>query len=151
MTLPPGWHRVRRPTLGRSGVERDVERELRAHLDMKIEELLTEGLTRSEAEQAARAAFGDLERVEAECVDVRQQRAIAQRRSDMLHGLAYDVRFGIRALGDVRGSGAGTGGGRGPRRWPPCSQSDARRSRAGIASLKRGVPTVAATSSIGPS
>ena len=98
MTLPPGWRRVRRPALGAGGVERDVTRELRSHLDMKVEELVAAGLPRTEAERVAKMAFGDLAVVEAECVGVRQRRAVTQRRSDMVHDIVQDVRFGARAL-----------------------------------------------------
>ena len=98
MALPPGWQRVRRPALGPVGVQRDVARELAAHLEMKIDELMATGLTRDAAEQAARAAFGDAASVEAACVAVRRRRAATKRRTDMFHDIVQDVRFGVRAL-----------------------------------------------------
>ena len=98
MALPPEWRRVRRPQLGPAGIEQDVARELRAHLDLKIDELVAAGLTRSEAERAARSAFGDVGLIEAECVDVRQRRAVAQRRRDMFQDVTQDIRYGFRAF-----------------------------------------------------
>src|SRR5215207_3258636 len=96
--LPDGWQRVRRPVLGRRAVERDVARELRSHLDMKIEELIALGLSPHEAEEQARSAFGNVREVQAECMGVRRRRVLAQRRSDMWQGIGQDVRFGLRAL-----------------------------------------------------
>jgi putative ABC transport system permease protein len=50
------WRRV----FGRKEIFSELSEEMRAHLDEKLEELVKEGMSRKEAEQAARREFGNL-------------------------------------------------------------------------------------------
>ena len=51
----------RLPWSSTTRVRREVDDELRFHLDMKVQELVDAGVSPAEAERRARAEFGDLE------------------------------------------------------------------------------------------
>ncbi|HEV2491163.1 MAG TPA: ABC transporter permease [Candidatus Acidoferrales bacterium] len=79
-----------RAVLHRSRTERDMDAELRSHIESYAEDLIRSGLTRAEALRRARLAFGGLERVKEEC---RESRGIS-----FLESLLQDLRFGLRML-----------------------------------------------------
>src|SRR5690348_591994 len=79
-----------RAVLHRSRAERDMDAELRSHIDSYAEDLLRSGLPRAEALRRARLEFGGLERVKEEC---RESRGIS-----FVESLAQDLRFGLRML-----------------------------------------------------
>jgi len=51
---------------------REVETELRFHIDMRTRANLEDGMKPFEAELAARESFGDFDRVKAECCEIRR-------------------------------------------------------------------------------
>ena len=57
------WYLRRRP----DKVASEIDEELRAHLDMRIDELTARGLSPDEARQEALRQFGDLEATRAYC------------------------------------------------------------------------------------
>jgi putative ABC transport system permease protein len=78
-------------TLFRRGeVERELDAELRFHLDREIAKLVGEGLPRAEAERRARAEFGGVERIKDDTRDA--------------HGVSFveqagqDLRYAMRGL-----------------------------------------------------
>src|SRR5262249_19825113 len=71
--------------------EREMERELRFHLEMETEENVRRGMDPGEARQAALRSFGGVERVKEECRDVKRNRP--------LETLGPRARFGARVLG----------------------------------------------------
>ncbi|MCG8455158.1 MAG: permease prefix domain 1-containing protein, partial [Holophagales bacterium] len=83
----------------RSDVPRDVADELDLHLELKIEELIEDGLDPAEAERRARQAFGDRARFEAECQRLGRQVDRRRRRLEAALDLLRDLRFFAR---DVR-------------------------------------------------
>jgi len=70
--------------------EREMEEELRAHIEMRAEDLVREGLPKEEAYRCARVEFGGLERTKEECREVRGL--------SVLDGIWQDLRFGGRML-----------------------------------------------------
>src|SRR5499426_869862 len=70
--------------------EREMERELRFHLEMETEENMRRGMSPEEARQAALRSFGGVERFKEECRDVKRNRP--------LETLWQDARFGARVL-----------------------------------------------------
>jgi putative ABC transport system permease protein len=70
--------------------ERELEREMRFHLEMETEENMRRGMKREEARLAALRSFGGVERVKEECREVKRNRP--------LETLWQDVRFGARML-----------------------------------------------------
>jgi putative ABC transport system permease protein len=84
-----------RALLGRDRVERDMDEELRAHLDMEAAHHRARGLNAPEARREARLRFGTVDAVKEEC---RQSLGV-----HLADTLAQDVRFGLRSLLRTRG------------------------------------------------
>jgi predicted permease len=76
--------------LRRQRHEADLDRELRLHLDQRIDDLLASGHTRDEAERIARRELGSVAQITAEARD--------QRPGARLDQLIYDLRDAWRAL-----------------------------------------------------
>src|SRR5215467_12294757 len=90
MTL---WNRFRfwvLAVLGRGRMEREMDAELRFHIEAFAEDLVRTGVTREEALRRARIEFGGIERAKEECRDARGVNAI--------ESLLQDLRFGLRML-----------------------------------------------------
>src|ERR1700682_2209484 len=68
--------------------ERELDEELRAHIDMQIEHGVARGMSREEARRAAMMAFGGAARVAEECRDERGIR--------WLEDFATDVHYACR-------------------------------------------------------
>src|SRR5437762_10509662 len=74
----------------RSQTENELEEELRAHIQLRADDLVRSGLGRAEAERRARIEFGGHERFKEEC-----REAIA---GNFIDTLIQDVRFSSRML-----------------------------------------------------
>jgi len=74
----------------RSRTEKDMEEELRSHIQYRADELERSGLTRAEAERRARVEFGSPERFKEECRE--------QLGGNSIDTLIQDVRFSLRTL-----------------------------------------------------
>ena len=79
-----------RALLHKDKVERDMDRELRFHLEMEIEENVRRGMTLPEARREALVRFGGVEKFKEECRDVRG--------APLAESLLQDVRYGARIL-----------------------------------------------------
>lgn len=95
---PPGVSPQRHISFGQRGATRDVERELRAHLDLKIDELIAAGMSRADAERTAREAFGDHDAIAMECADVRIGREQRASRHEWFSSIGQDARVALRGL-----------------------------------------------------
>ncbi len=88
------WHDVLRmrfrSLLRRDQVERELEKELRFHVEHEIEEGLANGLTPQEARSAAMRKIGGITHVQEECRDMR--------RTNLIESLGHDLRYGVRML-----------------------------------------------------
>jgi predicted permease len=71
-------------------MEREMDTELRFHIDAYVEDLVRSGLPRTEAMRRARLEFGGIERTKEECRDARG--------ISLIEGLVQDLRFGLRML-----------------------------------------------------
>jgi predicted permease len=78
------WSRL----LRRSKMEKDLEKELRFHLDQHEADLIGQGIDPAEARRQARLALGGLDQVQEKCRDVRGTR--------WLEDLWQDFRYGVR-------------------------------------------------------
>src|SRR5262245_53408791 len=74
----------------RAQVERELDEELRYHIERQIEEHVAKGMTAEEARHAALRAMGGVERRKEECRDMRRVR--------LIEDLMQDVRYGLRTL-----------------------------------------------------
>ena len=84
--LPTARHRLRG----------DIERELRFHIEGRIEELVAQGHTRQQAEREVTERFGDLTMVRDQCEEIdamtHRRREIGEWRSALARDLGYALR-----------------------------------------------------------
>ena len=87
------WNRIRFRMLAilrRARMEREMEAELRFHIEAFAEDLVRSGVPRDEAQRRARIEFGGVELTKEECRDARGVR--------FFEALFQDLRFGLRML-----------------------------------------------------
>jgi len=84
----------------------DLEDELSFHLEMRIRELVDEGLSDVEARAEARRRFGDVGRIRAQCRRIRREGETHVKRAAYLDELRRDLVYGIRQLWAARGFAA---------------------------------------------
>jgi putative ABC transport system permease protein len=75
-----------------------VERELRAHLALRAEELMAEGWDAAAARAEAERLFGDYRAVRRECGEIATRHDRATRRTRMWNELGQDLRYAARWL-----------------------------------------------------
>ncbi len=85
-----GWLDLLKGWLGRSRMERELDEELRFHLEKETQKLESEGLSPEEAGREARVRFGGLERTKEAVRDEVRPRP--------LEDLWQDIRFAARTL-----------------------------------------------------
>jgi putative ABC transport system permease protein len=74
----------------REAADRELDEELRSHLERATAENVASGMSREEARDAALREFGGVEQIREECADAR--------RVNWLQDFAQDVRYGLRML-----------------------------------------------------
>lgn len=79
-------------------VQRDIDAELRFHLDARVEELVEQGMARAEARIQASAEFGDVNNVRADLRDIDRRVARRRNRAEFLEGLLQDTVYAVRSL-----------------------------------------------------
>src|ERR1043165_908483 len=79
-----------RALTGREAVIRDIEEELRLHVELETEANVSRGMTPAEARLAALRSFGN--------VGVVRDRSYGVKGGGMLETLIQDVRYGARML-----------------------------------------------------
>jgi putative ABC transport system permease protein len=87
------WSRFRlwlQAVARRSRMEREMDAELRFHIEALAEDVVRNGVPRDEALRRARLEFGSVERAKEEC---REARGV-----NFIEGLLQDLRFGLRML-----------------------------------------------------
>ncbi len=98
MTRIPGLRRVFRLAVGRRGVKKDIDEEIRFHLDVRTEELIGEGYSPQEAEDVARREFGDVAKYRAQLESLGSRKVSRARRADLKEGIRQDLSFAFRQL-----------------------------------------------------
>jgi predicted permease len=86
--LPTAKHRLRG----------EIERELRFHIEGRIEELVAQGYTREQAEREVRDRFGDVTTVRDECEEIDTMTHRKREFGEWRAALARDVQHAIRGL-----------------------------------------------------
>ena len=87
------WSRVRswvRAVARRSRMEREMDAELRFHIEAFAEDLVHSGVPREEALRRARIEFGGVERAKEECREARG--------ANFIESFIQDLRYGLRML-----------------------------------------------------
>ena len=99
MAFPSGIRRTFRfPWRTRTQIARDVDDELRFHLDMQIEALVARGMTRRAARREALRQFGDLDDTKRYCRTVDGAAEQKARRAMYLDELRQDLRYAVRGF-----------------------------------------------------
>jgi len=78
--------------------EAELDREIRFHLDKRIEEYLARGATPDQARRRALRKFGDLSEIRAEALSIDQRRYRREARADTMSALFSDVRYAFRSI-----------------------------------------------------
>jgi predicted permease len=79
-------------------IDRDVDEELRFHLDMRVDALVASGVPPHAARARALQEFGDLDDARRYIGAVDHDIEAAQRRSDIMHDLWQDIGYALRKL-----------------------------------------------------
>lgn len=82
-----GLKRRLRALLKQQQMERDLDDELRFHLEKEIEQMVERGVDREEARRTALRSFGGIEHFKEQCRDVRGTRLIEELWQDLGYGL----------------------------------------------------------------
>lgn len=87
-----------RPRRSPRDVRREVDEELRFHLEMRRRELLAAGFSEAAADDEARRRFGDLDLTRRRCTESQLRKERRMRRREVLADLVQDLAVGWRAL-----------------------------------------------------
>lgn len=79
-------------------VEAEIDEEIQGHLQIRVEELVSQGMTPEEARREAIRRFGDVEGARRYCREQDERREVAMQRTLMLQDLAQDIRVSLRSL-----------------------------------------------------
>ena len=101
MTPSDGIRRLFRLALASRShsAEREVDDELRFHLESRVAELVGRGHARADAEQEAAREFGDVGAARVELTAIDRRRLRRAERGEWWTGWVQDVRYAVRALG----------------------------------------------------
>jgi len=94
----PGIRRLLRVSWSDDAVRREVDDEIRFHIDARVEEMLRLGASEKEARERAESEFGDVRRSKRELVDVDRRRMGHEKRGELLMSFIEDVRYAARGL-----------------------------------------------------
>ncbi|HKG95638.1 MAG TPA: ABC transporter permease [Gemmatimonadaceae bacterium] len=90
--------RVFRVGTGRTHVAREVDDELRFHLELRAQRLIAAGMPPELARAEALRQFGDVDAVRESCVTLDEERERAMARTNLLAELRQDVAYALRTL-----------------------------------------------------
>ena len=96
MSKTPAWRRYL--TFWKNDVRRDVDDELRFHLDERASDLIAAGLTPTEAARRARSEFGDVDQVSAGLRDIDQRILTSRARTEWRSVMKDEIRLALRRL-----------------------------------------------------
>ena len=97
MTRDPAWRRYLR-FFGSRPIA-DLDDELRFHIDMRVRDFMSAGMTEAEARAATARRLGDLAEARNSCATIvtRQERRVT--RTSLIDAFVQDLRFALRSLG----------------------------------------------------
>jgi len=92
------WRRLRLPWLSASDIEHEIDDELAFHFEMRVRELVEQGVPAGEARARAEREFGDLAATRSGYVKRRRRHVTRQRARLGVEDLLHDLRFGFRTV-----------------------------------------------------
>ncbi len=94
----PGIRRLPKVGTSRGSIERDIDAEMRFHIQMRVEDLMRHGHSEGDANSAAVQEYGDIiaAKHELALIDRRTARQASWR--EWFASLGQDIRFGVRGL-----------------------------------------------------
>ncbi len=92
---------------GRTRWEREVEEEIRLHLSLRAEQLVSRGASADDAYREAVARFGPLVESRARLIDAARHREQRMQRTEYFSDLRQDIGFALRTLGRQKGVDGG--------------------------------------------
>src|SRR5690349_11032980 len=90
------WRRLRR--FSRPSVRDEVDDEMTFHFEMRVRQFTDAGLSRADAERAARDRFGNVNEVQSELMSINSRRRRRLDWRDRLGALWQDVVVSLRTL-----------------------------------------------------
>ncbi|MEO1085275.1 MAG: ABC transporter permease, partial [Acidobacteriota bacterium] len=99
MKFSPFFKRSFRITRFRNEPARDVDDEIRFHMDCRIDELVEQGWNRDDAEREVLTAFGDEKKIRDECLRLTSETSRRRRVVESLSSVVGDLKLSLR---DVR-------------------------------------------------
>jgi predicted permease len=94
----PGIRRVVRISWSVGAVGREIDDEIRFHLEARTEELMHLGVSERDARERAHAEYGDVDESRRELARLDRRRVGAQHREELLMSFADDLRYAARSL-----------------------------------------------------
>lgn len=88
------WYLRRAPRT----IREDVDEEIRVHLEMRVDELLAQGMPLKEARREALRRFGDIEGTREYCRRQDERKESTMQHTLMLQDVGQDVRISVRSL-----------------------------------------------------
>ena len=98
MSDAPRRRRVFRIPFSRSALRTGVDDELRFHIEERIEELMSKGISRGDAEREVRRRFGDVDVIERELEDIDRQTMRRRSILETVAALGSDARYALRGM-----------------------------------------------------
>jgi predicted permease len=96
--LPPGRARLFGVQRNARGVDRDIDDELRFHLEMTVKDLMDSGMTPDDARREAERRFGDVSAVRANLSTIDRGRVGHEKRAEWWDGIVQDLRYAFRGI-----------------------------------------------------
>jgi len=90
----PAWRRYL--TFWRTPIARDVDDELRFHMNMRMKEFMARGMSEDDALRAVAERLGDVPAARAECIELGRVRERNARAAGFVDDLVQDIRFAGR-------------------------------------------------------
>src|SRR5919108_3817814 len=79
-------------------IEKEVDEELAAHIELQVKRFMDGGMSEAEARAAALRRFGDVAHIRDECRGIRRKMEVDMRRAELRQELRMDAVFTIRTL-----------------------------------------------------
>src|ERR1700710_2628960 len=98
MRIPPGIRRAFRLPLTSDRIVRDLDDEVRMHVEMRVDMLVGQGYSRELATIEALRRFGDVDDLKNYCVSIEVAHMQRIELSERIGGVLQDLRFAARQI-----------------------------------------------------